>query len=422
MREDLLQYIWKFQLFNKGDLQTVDGQAIQVIHSGMHNHNQGPDFLEARIRMGKQEWFGHVEIHVRSSDWDQHQHSNDAHYQNVILHVVLHHDKEIEDVHGNKLLTLELKDRIPGLLLNNYQRLLNQSQFIPCENQLPELSEITLLNFTERLVAERLMKKAEVAIAFLKENGGHWEETFWWMIAANFGSKVNGEAFLQLAKSLSVNILGKHRNNPMAIEALLMGQCGLLQGNFNDDYPRQLKQEYLFYQKKLGLKPIQIPLKYSQMRPVNFPTIRLAQLATLICKSSHLFSKIKGHTQASELYQFFEITASSYWDTHYQFDASTIFRKKSLGKTMKDNILINTIAPILFAYGMYHQQENYKEKAIELLGQVPAEANRITKNFVTLGFKNTSALDSQFLLQLKNEYCDQKLCLSCVIGNKILQE
>lgn len=421
MKEDLLQYIWKFQLYNKGNLATTDGHSLVIFNPGLHNKNQGPDFLEAKIKLGEEEWIGHIEIHLRSSDWDAHRHSEDINYQNVILHVVLNHDKEILDYKGHRLFTLELHNRISGILLEKYQRLLDNPIFIPCENQLPQLTDIAIVNWTERLVAERLTQKSIPILSMLSENEGHWEETFWWLIASNFGMKINGEAFQQMARSISINLLAKHRNNPKAIEAMLFGQIGLLDGNFNENYPAELAKEYRFYQKKYQLKPINIRLKFSQMRPSNFPTIRLAQLAQFICSSRHLFSKIKLCKNVQELRSFFQISTGEYWHTHYQFDTQSSFRKKNVGKSMVDNMIINTIAPILFAYGQFHQEDEYKERAIDLLSEVNPESNHITRQFELLGFKNETALDSQFLLQLKNHYCDQRLCLNCVIGNKIIR-
>lgn len=421
MKEDLLQYIWKFQLFNKGNLATTDGHSLMILNPGLHNKNQGPDFLEAKIKLGEEEWVGHIEIHLRSSDWDAHRHYDDINYQNVILHVVLNHDKEILDYRGHRILALELHNRISGILLEKYQRLLDYPTFIACENQLPPMSDITLINWAERLVAERLMQKSISILSMLSENGGHWEETFWWLIASNFGMKINGEAFQQMARSISVNLLAKHRNNPKAIEAMLFGQVGLLDGNFKENYPLELAKEYHFYQKKYQLKPINIRLKFSQMRPSNFPTIRLAQLSQFICSSHHLFSKIRLCKSAEELRSFFQFGTSEYWHTHYQLDTLSDFRKKHVGKSMVNNMLINTIAPILFAYGQFHQEDEYKERAIDLLGQIEAESNHITRKFELLGFRNETALDSQFLLQLKNHYCDERLCLNCAIGNKIIR-
>lgn len=422
MKEDLLQYIWKFQLYNSGDLQTTADEELTIIKAGFHNQNQGPDFSEAKIKIKNTIWAGNIEIHICSSDWILHQHSSDKNYQNIILHVVWIHDKEITDVSGNHLPTLELQSRVSNFLLKKYQQLMDSPQFIPCENQIPAMSELALTNWKQRLVVERLIRKSKPILEMYQQNGNHWEETLWWLIAANFGLKVNSYFFQKLAQSLPQSLLAKHKNNTIVIEALLFGQTGLLNQNFSEKYPLMLQKEYRFYQKKYQLKPIDGELQFLRMRPANFPTIRLAQLAQLICKSEHLFSKIKAINSVNEIKELLQLSANDYWHYHYIFEEETNFREKKLGIKMIENIIINTITPIIFSYGHLHQEDVYKEKAIEWLENISPEKNYITKGFENLHFKNKNALDSQALIQLKNEYCDKKLCLHCAIGNAILQK
>ena len=276
-------------------------------------------------------------------------------------------------------------------------------------------------SWKDRLLAERLQKKAAVIFDFLAVNNNNWEEAFWWLLANNFGIKVNSDSFEKIARSLPVNILAKHKNQIHQLEALLFGQAGLLENNFTDDYPGMLKKEYQFYKKKYKLHPVQSPLFFLRMRPANFPSIRLAQLAGLIHKSVHLFSVIKESRSLKEIKQLLNVTANDYWHYHYIFDEATSFKEKNTGTQMINNILINTIIPIVFAYGLFNKEERYKNKALQWLEQIAAEKNNITNNFTRLGIENKHAFDSQALLQLKNEYCNKKRCLECSVGNRLLK-
>ncbi|MGN6248946.1 MAG: DUF2851 family protein [Ginsengibacter sp.] len=421
MKEDLLQYIWKFQYYNNNSLCSTNDEPICVLHPGNHNFNQGPDFTDAKIKINETLWAGNIEVHVNSSHWDLHKHSTDDNYRNIILHVVWNHDKEINDIDGNVLPTLELQDKVSKILLDKYRQLMEVPQFIPCEKLPATLSGLALTAWKQRLAAERLLLKSENILKILQQTNYHWEETFWWLIAANFGLKVNSEAFKKIAQSLPLYLVAKHKNNVLGIEALLFGQAGLLKNDFADKYPSMLKKEYDFYSRKYKLKPVDEDLHFLRMRPANFPTIRLAQLAMLIHNSEHLFSKIKETGSAKELKEMFAVEANDYWHYHYTFDEESDFKIKRLGKTMIENILINTVAPIVFCYGLHHQDEFYKEKALRWLEEIGPEKNAITKGFENIGYENKNAFDSQAFIQLKNHYCNNKLCLDCAIGNSLIR-
>jgi Protein of unknown function (DUF2851). len=421
MKERLLQYIWQFQYFNKNELTTADGSTLQIIHPGNFNTNQGADFSEAKIKISNTTWAGNIELHINSSDWNLHNHSADKNYNNIILHVVWQHDKEIKDTAGNNLPTLELQNRVSKLLLNKYETLMNASSFIPCQDHAHTINDLALLNWKQRLLVERLEAKSAIIFSFLKQNNFHWEETFWWLIAKNFGIKVNSEAFEKIARSLPVNLLAKHKNQIHQLEALLFGQAGLLEKEFIEDYPKMLQKEYKFYQKKYKLQQPELQLFFLRMRPANFPTIRLAQLAMLISQSTHLFSKILEETSLATVKKWLNITANDYWHYHYVFDELSAFKKKKLGEQMINNILINTVVPILFAYGLHHNEQQYKDKAIAWLEKISSEKNVITKGFETLKFSSKNSFDSQSYIQLKSEYCNNKRCLECAIGNALLK-
>jgi Protein of unknown function (DUF2851) len=416
MTERLLQFIWQFQYFNKSELETNSGESVQIIFPGQYNTNQGPDFLDAKIRIGKTTWAGSVEMHIKTSDWKKHNHNGDKNYNNVILHIVWE-----DDGMNNIIPVLELKDRVSKLLLQRYEDLMNASGFIPCQNSITSVREIVWKSWKERLLAERLMRKAQIAETFLKQNNYHWEETFWWLLARNFGMKVNADAFEAVAGSISVNILARHKSQLIQLESMLLGQAGLLEGKFSEDYPKLLQREYKFLKEKYKLKPVHQPVHFLRMRPGNFPTIRLAQLAALILESAHLFSKIKEAKSVKEISKRLDVTANDYWHYHYRFDETSAFKKKKLGTTMMNNIIINTVVPMLFAYGAYHDENKYKEKALKWLEATMPESNSITKGFHLLSIENKNAFDSQSLIELKNEYCNKKRCLDCSVGNTILK-
>jgi hypothetical protein len=415
--ERLLQFIWQFQYFNKNELATSAGEEIQILFPGQPNSNQGPDFLNSKIKIGKTIWAGNTELHIKTSDWEKHHHHKDENYNNVILHVAWEDDKKNE----NSVPVLELKERVSKILLHRYEELMNAAGFIACENNISSVGELVWKSWKERLLAERLIRKAKAVENYLQQSNYHWEEVFWRLLARNFGMKINADAFEEMARSIPLNILAKHKNQIHQLEALLFGQAGLLNENFHEDYPALLQKEYNFFLKKYKLKPVSNPILFLRMCPGNFPTIRLAQLAMLIRESSHLFSKIKEIFSLQELKKLFDITANDYWHYHYRFDDPSFFKKKKIGSGMSDNIIINTIVPMLFAYGNYHNENDYRQKALQWLEETSPELNSITKVFYNLKIECKNAFDSQALTELKNHYCDKKRCLECSVGNAMLK-
>jgi uncharacterized protein DUF2851 len=417
MNERLLQYIWQFRYFNKQELTTIAGEQLHILHPGNLNTNQGPDFLDAKIKIGDTTWAGNIELHIRSSDWELHRHSGDKNYKNIILHVVWQHDVDLHLPFS----TLELNNRIPKLLLSKYDELMNEGNFIPCEKNLHSTSSIVWMTWKERLLVERLENKYQFILERLHQNKNNWEETFWWLLARNFGVKVNSDAFEKIARSLPVIILAKHKSQVHQTEALLFGQAGLLESDFTESYPILLQKEYRFLKSKYKLSPIILPLHFLRMRPSNFPTIRIAQLAMLVHYSSHLFSKLKESSSLKEVKDMFTVTTNDYWHYHYVFEELSAFKEKHIGGQMINNLLINTVIPILFAYGHYNNEEPYKLKALAWLEQIEAEKNTITNGYSKIGIANKNAFDSQSLIQLKNEYCNKKRCLECAVGNSIIR-
>ncbi len=418
MTERLLQYIWQFQYFNKSELATAEGELLQIIHPGNYNTNQGPDFLDAKIKIGETIWAGSIELHINSTDWKNHKHSGDDNYKNVVLHTVWQHDATVKLPFS----TFVLEDRVSKFLLKKYDELMNANSFIPCQKTIHQINSLNWISWKERLLVERLQHKSAIVFDYLKKNNNHWEEAFWWMIAKNFGIKVNSDAFEKIAQSIPINILAKHKNQIHQLEALLFGQAGLLVGDFTEDYPKLLQKEYEFLKTKYQLQKIEAPLFFLRMRPANFPSVRLAQLAMLVHGSLHLFTAVKESNNIADIKALLNVTANDYWHYHYMFEEQSAYKKKNLGTQMIDNILINTVIPVLFAYGQYHKENIYKDKALQWLLQITAEKNAITKGFAALGIENKNAFDSQALIQLKNNYCNKKGCLDCAVGNALLKK
>lgn len=418
MTERLLQYIWQLRYYNNIGLTCTNGQDIIVVHPGIHNTNQGPDFLNAKIKIGETLWAGHVELHIKSGDWIKHRHSTDSNYKNVILHVVWIHDTDFNPGFP----TVELQHAVPKLLLDKYNRLIQGNRLIPCaEHTVDTINEASIISWKTRLLAERLQAKANHINSLLKQNNMHWEETCWWLLARNYGSTVNSDSFEKMAMSIPFNLLLRHQNNQFHLEALLLGQAGLLEGTYKNEYPNMLQKEYRFLQHKYKLHNPRAALMLLRMRPANFPAIRLSQLANLMHSHQQLFSTFLETESIETIEKMLMVSASAYWQTHYVFDEPGHFKHKKTGKQMVHSIIINTVIPLLYTYGQVNKNELLIGKIMHWLAKLPAEKNSIVREFERLGFTNRSAYDSQALLQLKQHYCNQKRCLQCTIGHAILK-
>ena len=420
--EDFLQYVWKFRLFNLQNLQTQEGESLQIANAGIHNTHAGPDFENSKIKIGDTLWVGNVEVHLNSSDWLVHKHHTDEAYDNVILHVVFNHSQDVYRTNGTKIPVLVLESLISAEVISKYSSLMRNINWIPCEHLINNVDQFHIKNWLSRVLMERLEGKIAHVTALLTELNGSWDDAFYIMLAKNFGFKTNALPFEMLARSLPQQLLAKNKNHPKSIEALLFGQAGLLFENHADDYPKSLFKEYVYLQKKYDLKPISTSTwKFMRMRPRNFPTIRLAQFSALVLNSSHLFSKILDIRNENDLTKTFEgLNINSYWNTHFVFDSPSNFSTKKMGKQSIHNILINTVAIFLFAYGKFFKLPTYINDAVILLESLPTEKNEIVDKFKNLGVVIDKAFTSQALLQLKSSYCNQKKCLSCGIGIKLL--
>jgi hypothetical protein len=424
MREDFLHYIWQFGLFNKNDLQTVDGQKVQVVKPGVSNNHAGPDFFNAKIYIDDALWAGNVEIHVNEIDWQKHGHQHDDAYNNVILHVVFSAGGITNNAKEKSIPVVELSGRIPLKQFELYERFLNSKQFIPCASSISKADSFYVNTWLERVLIERLERKSLVITDRLESNRGDWFQTFWEHLAVAFGFKVNAQPMEMLARSLSHKLIEKYRHSQVVLESLLFGQAGFLDETRSDPYFQELQNEYAFLQKKHGLIPIPVSLwKFGRMRPGNFPTVRIAQLAALLHAHGNLFNHLLEETEVKRIENYFKVNASKYWNEHYRFEQKSEKKSaKAPGDSSIEGILINVVVPFLFAYGKHIGKDEFAEKSMKILELLPAEKNSVVTGFEKLGISIVGAAQTQALLELKSVYCDRKKCLTCSVGVHLLKE
>ena len=420
MKEELLHFIWQYRHFSHAPLKLINKSEIQILKVGQLNPDSGPDFLNAKINLNGLIWVGSIEIHLKSSDWNKHGHHLDKAYNGVVLHVVSQNDKLVYNQLGEQIPTLVLTDYVDNSLIDKVENLMNNQNWIPCQKLLPAVDPFILAQFLERIFVERLQIKSNKIAKLLKENANSWDDTFYQLLCESFGLKVNAIPMLQLSNLLPFKVLLKHKNNLLQLEALLFGVAGFL-NNPKDNYSIKLSKEHQFLKTKYNLVEVDlVSWKFLRMRPNSFPTVRIAQLAALIYNNDRLFSKLINFESIKELSSVFEAKASEYWTNHYNFNKKSIYLLKNIGKQLHDNILINTLVPILVLYSKEKQDSSYQEKSINLMYNLNAEKNKYVTHFEKLGFKSKNAAHSQSFLHLKNTYCDEKKCLSCNIGNHLL--
>lgn len=419
--EHLLQYVWKYKLYAPGNLTTTNNNPITVIDPGIHNTDAGPDFLNAKIKIGDTTWAGNVEIHRSSTDWQKHGHHRNKAYNSVILHVVEH--VNTDEIHNEKGLSVpQFKLKVPAHIKENAVFLLQEHSDLPCKQHILLMDKNRLHGWLDALAAERMERKTDDIFTHLKRFHNSWDEVLYVLLCRNFGFGLNSDEFERLALSLPLGYIQKHGNDLFQIEALLFGQAGMLNSDeCTDEYFLQLKNEYAFLQRKYALKPLNSFLfKNLRVRPSAFPQVRIAELSALLHASRRLFGLILEKEDYKQLRIHFTTETSPYWDTHYSFGKKSPKKKKYLGDNSLNIILINTIAPMLFAYGRQTDTEKYCDRAMHLLESVQAEKNSIITHFKSAGIVPQHAFDTQALIQLKREYCEKKKCLYCKIGHSFL--
>ncbi len=424
--EKLLHYTWQHKLFPLYGLHTENGESVEVIDSGLHNMHAGPDFFNAKVKIGGVLWVGNVEIHERASNWYRHGHEKDTAYNNVILHVCATLDDTAQTADGKKLPQTTLS--VPPEVLANYHELLAEEAYPPCYRIIPSLSTLTVHSWMSALTVERLEAKTQRIENLLERTGGDWERVAFITLARNFGFGVNTEAFEQWALALPLQAAAKHRDDAFQVEALFMGQAGLLSEDIvaeekQDEYYLRLKQEYAYLSHKFSLTPMDGKTwRFLRLRPQNFPYIRLSQLVHLYHTRGADFSRLIEANTAKELHKLLCCRVTPYWESHYTFGSSAAAHPKTLQKASINLIIINTVAPLLFAYGRHRNDEKLCERAFRFLEETPAEQNFITRSWSKAGITSAHAADSQALIQLRTKYCDMKDCLRCRFGSEYMRK
>lgn len=420
--EQLLHYLWKYRLYRPSGLTTTQGDTLEIIDPGLENTDAGPDFFNAKIRINGTVWAGSVEIHQKASDWLAHGHSADKAYGNVILHVVETDDGTVFRQNGEAIPQLVLP--IPEQVIDNMEWLLTRDSSVACLERLPAIAPVFRLQWMDALLAERLERKTDDILRWLDLYQKDWNEVFYILLCRNFGFGVNSDAFERLARSLPLKCILKQRPSTSQVEALFLGQAGLLNDSTGNrhHYYRLLQQEYSFLRKKYGLEPLEPHIfRNLRLRPDATPHIKLVELAAIWIRHDTLFSSVLSARTPRELKDFFRVPASAFWDTHYNFLRPSPHRKKQLGENALNMLLINTVVPLMFAYGLYHRMDEHKARALRLLASIPPEQNSIISLFSQVGMKPRNAGDTQALIQLKRNYCEKKKCLYCRLGFQLLK-
>lgn len=423
MNEALLQLIWKHKLLGLSRFTGTKSETIEIQSVGEHNQDSGPDFFNSKVCIDGVVLAGNVELHLKTSDWLKHHHQNNKAYDNLVLHVVYEHDVDLEQNKQYNVSVIELKQFIKPELLEQYKSLQNSKQNIACGKSITFVPDIVWKPWLDRLAVSRLESKTEYIEHLFNFTKQNYEDTLYILLSRNFGFKINNEAFELLAKSLPFSVLKKYISNLLQVEALLFGVAGFLEEVFEDDYPKLLQNEYEFLKHKHQLIPLQKTIwKFAKTRPVNFPTIRLSQLASLVCKQQSLFHLLETKPTLKQLKDFFDIHVSEYWEEHFQFDVKSESSKKQFGQTAFQITIINTVVPFLFFYAKKSGNESLLDYAMNLLSEFEAEENVKTKYFTDLGILAENALETQALIQLNDSFCSKKACLNCRVAEYLLKQ
>ncbi|MBP5277116.1 MAG: DUF2851 family protein [Prevotella sp.] len=428
--EQLLHYCWKHKLFPLQSMKTTDGQLVEVIDTGLHNRHAGPDFFNAKLKINGTLWVGNVEIHIKASDWYLHGHHQDHAYDNVILHVASIIDAVVTTAAGRSLPQLPLD--IPPEVKAHYEELLSIDEYPPCYKIIPQLSQLTVHSWTSVLQTERLEQKTTAITERVRRCNDDWETAYFITLARNFGFSVNGDVFEQWAFSIPLRATDHHRDDLFQIEALFLGQAGLLdlrmiperyqQDALTEGYFTKLYNEYSYLQHKFSLQPIDASLwKFLRLRPQNFPHIRIVQLANLYFHHKAGLRQLIECDTIDDIRRLLETNVTPYWETHFTFGSTTCKTEKNLSHKTQDLLIINTVVPVLFAYGRAHGKERLCDRAFDILEIIKPENNYIVRMWEMCGLTVTCAGDSQALIQLKREYCDKKDCLRCRFGYEYLK-
>ena len=424
MKEAFLHYVWRTRRFRRDGLRAVSGEPVDVLQFGRYNLGDGPDFSEARVRIGDTVWAGHVEMHLRSSDWHRHRHQFDPAYDNVVLHVVWEDDEPVLNARGVQLPTLVLAELVDADIVARYEQLAAEEHAIPCQSRLADVPELVLSGWTERMTLERLERKTAELHALLTEKRGDWDAAFAHQLARCLGLPENAHAMDRLLRALPLSLLQRYRADQVALEALLLGTAGLLHAEveYLDEYPRQLAREFEHLARKHALEPMgREAWSFRGLRPASFPTMRLVQFAAVLRAQPRIFDPFLETGDPKLLASLLEHEPHAYWRTHYVPDRAGEPRRKVIGRAAAHAVLINAVAPLVFLYGRLQGRPELERRALDLLEALPPERNRVTRQWREVGIVAESAAESQALLTLRRAYCEPRRCLECAIGHCVLK-
>ncbi|MDA0713670.1 MAG: DUF2851 family protein [Bacteroidetes bacterium] len=418
--EEYIHYIWQYGLYDQVGLRTTEGLEIEILKRGFHNSQSGPDFTDVRLKLGEQEWVGHVEIHYRSKDWYDHGHQYDPAYNNVILHVVLTHDIEVRTQSGGVPPTLSLAQRFSIDHFRHYDSFITSKTWVPCEKEMAQIGRLKVIDVLDRMISERLEQKSQRFLEELERCQGNWEQVVFMSLAMAMGAKVNAEPFRVLTLITPLEVIKKHRDDPFILEALFLGQAGFLTEPM-DDHARRLSKEYDFLKHKYGLQAMtKVTWKLAPVRPASAPQVRIVQLSRLFHGTANLFSLLL-EGSLKDMHDAFDINLDGYWQDHHSLAKPSKPQIKRIGQDVRNSLFINVAAVLRFSYAIHQEKQLFKDSAVSLLETIPSEENTIIRKWREIGVQAENAMDSQALIQLKREHCDKRKCLTCSIGKEILK-
>jgi len=417
--EDLLQFIWEYQLYDSSKLRTTSGEKVQIVKQGFLNRSNGPDFENAQVRIGQNTHHGAVEIHIDSREWDQHGHQTDATFNGVVLHACYSVSKKAYRQDGTLIPTVAFGEYIDKKALHKYKDLMDNKSFVPCQGQLQHLDSFDINSWLDRMIVERLEARCALYDAYLQSSNGNWNQAFFAAIVRSFGMPQNTEAFEEMALKLTYDLVQKHHQSLFQLEALFFGIAGLLDLTKDDNYYVGLQNEWSFLKTKYNLSTISTTLKTGRMRPMNLPTVKIAQLAAFFHHVPQFISQVLTLPSVKTVKQMLNFTLSDYWETHYTFDKSSEKRSKQISAGFINHLFLNAIVPFVFFYEK-EKKDSATDSALAYLESIPSEKNSVLANWNDIGVKSNNALTSQSLLHLYKTYCTPQRCLECSLGKKIL--
>ena len=414
-KEAEMHAAWAALRFERTSLQTTQGLPIRILSVGTHNHDQGPDFLNAEVELDGVQMRGHIELHLRSQDWYAHGHQHDANYNPVILHVVMETDgRPVLRADQTPIPELCLQHRIagPGIIASRTA--------VPCSPIARKHLPNDTITWLEDLGRARLRAKSQHFENMLKKTHFDWSQLLWQEIAKTMGGPINGESFAELAATIQWRLVRKYTFSEEALEAIIFGGAGMLKGRHMDAYHQALSVQWEYLKAKHKIPQKYLPFKLHRMRPSGMPVARLAQLVKL----AQIFAPISQLLEPEIINRFsnMKIEGNPYWKGKLEFGGNGGKGKFELGQDLRNRIIANVLVPLSTVYQSLHAEASPKNEPYAVLLQLPPECNRVTRKFSSIGLKARNILQSQGLLALEKGFCKKSQCLQCLIGKRILSQ